>query len=597
MYRIVLSSLVFAILLVLGVGLPLYAQPGVCTPVIKNFPGEAFLIGFGEPGAAYVAQTFTALPGGATDLAIELAGRSGPDDVDFHVLIAEVSGSGLNFHPTTVLFESDTITFNSSAPLTVIHIPLPNLALVPGNTYAFILDAFVTRDGFDGMADVATNGTYGDGACYFKNALTGGSRADHFADQWSFPESMYPPEHHDIAFQLTFGPTDLCSDEYFPLSPGAIWKYLKNGKQTVVRKVLSKQVKVRGVDTSPLEYVDENVTEYVTNDSNGIFLHREYAPGIYIDGVGRVDIDTTFIPPIKIADGALWIGASYHSSGTARSTVWPMGVRMNFEYAADSAIESVEDVTVPAGTFQAIKTSQNITMSGETLSGVRCLVKGIGVVKDVSTNTQGRTATFELVSMTSLALLTPNGGEEIGSGGTYDIMWNATPGMTAFRLAYSLDNGVTWKAIRGAENVAENHYLWTVPSPMANKKTCLVRVTGYNTNDDKVKTDISDAPFTIEVASITAPIKDAIVSKGTLAYPVTWITNGISQDVSAEIFYTLDKSGIWKKAAGRVVDPLTSFGWDVPSPAEPKNAKLKVVFKDASGTKVATAISSLFRIE
>ena len=43
--------------------------------------------------------------------------------------------------------------------------------------------------------------------------------------------------------------------------------------------------------------------------------------------------------------------------------------------------------------------------------------------------------------------------------------------------------------------------------------------------------------------------------------------------------------------------PATGFLWDVPSPANPKNAKLKVVFKDASGNKVATAISSVFRIE
>jgi hypothetical protein len=275
-----------------------------------------------------------------------------------------------------------------------------------------------------------------------------------------------------------------------------------------------------------------------------------------------------------------------------------MGIRMNFEYAADSAIESFEDVTVPAGNFQTIKTSQNITMSGEMLSGVRYLAKGIGIVKDVTTNTQGRTATFELLSMTSLALLAPNGAESIASGGRYEIRWNATPDMTTFRLAYSLDNGVTWKPIRGAENVGENHYLWIVPTPGANKRTCLIKVTGYNTDNTKVKTDISDGPFMIEVASITAPIKAEVVSKGTVAYPVTWITNGISQDVSSvQVFYTLGKNGIWKRAAGTVVDPLTSFDWDVPSPAKPKNAKLKVVFKDASGTKVAIAISSVFRVE
>jgi hypothetical protein len=88
------------------------------------------------------------------------------------------------------------------------------------------------------------------------------------------------------------------------------------------------------------------------------------------------------------------------------------------------------------------------------------------------------------------------------------------------------------------------------------------------------------------------------VPKGTVAYEVTWITNGISENVSsATVFYTLGNSGIWENAAGTVVDPLTGFSWDVPSPATAKNAKLKVVFMDVSGNKVATAISRVFRIE
>jgi hypothetical protein len=101
----------------------------------------------------------------------------------------------------------------------------------------------------------------------------------------------------------------------------------------------------------------------------------------------------------------------------------------------------------------------------------------------------------------------------------------------------------------------------------------------------------------IEVASITAPIKDEIVPKGA-GYPVTWVTHGISEKVSsAQVFYTLGGTGIWKKAAGTMVDPLSSFDWDVPSPSTSTKAKLKVVFKDASLNTVATALSGVFKIE
>jgi len=179
----------------------LIAGPCVAAPIV-NFPSTTFLGTLGEPFAPYYAETFMAPPGVLTDLAIELEGDSGPDDVEFRVLITEVMGSGLTFHPTTVLFESATATFGSAAPVSVLHIPLPGLSLVAGTTYAFILDAFVTRDGLDGRARVGMNGTYSDGAFYFNQGLAGTSRQDHFADSWFFAESLYPPDFHDMAFQL-----------------------------------------------------------------------------------------------------------------------------------------------------------------------------------------------------------------------------------------------------------------------------------------------------------------------------------------------------------------------------------------------------------
>ncbi len=194
----------------------------------------------------------------------------------------------------------------------------------------------------------------------------------------------------------------------------------------------------------------------------------------------------------------------------------------------------------------------------------------------------------------------------IPAGSTYTVSWLAPPIAKKLKLEYSTDNGATWKKI--ANNLSGTSHKWTVPAPQSNKNTCLVSVTGYDASGVKVVgRDKSDAPFTIEVASITAPTYQESVRGGTVGYPVRWITNGISEVVSsAELFYTLAKrnplsdmwewSGIWKKAAGEVVDPLTGFKWDVPSPAIGKPAKLKVVFKDDSGNKVATAISSVFYI-
>ena len=203
----------------------------------------------------------------------------------------------------------------------------------------------------------------------------------------------------------------------------------------------------------------------------------------------------------------------------------------------------------------------------------------------------------EVTTPVSTRVMQPDGTEPVPAGDIYPVSWEAPLAATQFKLQYSMDNGTTWKPMAPGL-VPGRAYDWQVlPVPKGNKSNCLVKIIGYNEGGAKIGKAVS-ASFTIEVASITAPVKDEIVPKGTVAYPVTWITNGISEDVSsAEVFYTSGNSGIWKKAVGTMPAPLTGFNWDVPSPAKPMKAKLKVVFKDASGKKLATAISSVFRIE
>jgi len=379
------------------------------------------------------------------------------------------------------------------------------------------------------------------------------------------------------------------AQDYLPLDPGTVWKYLKNGKQAALIKVLNKKVNVRGVWTSPVKFVEENLTEYVTSDSDGIFLHRQYQPHIYIGGVGWVDIDVTLIPPIKLAEGEVWIGQSFHSSGTARTLVLPQGWRFDFDYTADSTIEAEETITVPAGTFDAIRTRESITLYDQTISETRYLAKGIGIVKDVAINPQGKTATFELVSMTSLALRAPNAGEVIPSGGAYDIIWKSSPDMTTFQLEYSLDNGVTWVPIRGAEKVTENHYLWTVPMPAGNRKACLIKVTGYNTDKIKVKADISDAPFTIEVVDVISPrANDILVSAETAE--IKWTKHATKRTVTKiKLSYTLNDGVTWIPIPADITEDADTYLWTVPDVTTLKSkCKVKVVLQDDKGISLGS---------
>ncbi len=68
--------------------------------------------------------------------------------------------------------------------------------------------------------------------------------------------------------------------DYFPLVPGTTWKYLLDRQEEVTRRVLDKKVNVNGIDTSAVQYVEEHLKTYFTNDSNGILLHRQYQPNV-----------------------------------------------------------------------------------------------------------------------------------------------------------------------------------------------------------------------------------------------------------------------------------------------------------------------------
>jgi hypothetical protein len=184
----------------------------------------------------------------------------------------------------------------------------------------------------------------------------------------------------------------------FPIVAGTTWKYLIDGQNEVTRKVLKKKVNVNGVDTSVLQYVEENFKIYFTNDSNGILAHRQYQPNVAVQG-RLINIDVTFIPPFQYAGPTLGIGGSIHSQGVARTKA--AGRTFDFSYTTDMTIEGMENITVPAGNFDTIKVNVTINLTSPygdfSTSGTSYFAEGIGIVKDVSVDTENLTSTAELV--------------------------------------------------------------------------------------------------------------------------------------------------------------------------------------------------------
>lgn len=178
-------------------------------------------------------------------------------------------------------------------------------------------------------------------------------------------------------------------------------------------------------------------------------------------------------------------------------------------------------------------------------------------------------------------LLFPNGGEVVPSGSTYVIQWNAPMQAVSFTLQYSINNGTTWKNI--ASGVEGSSYNWTVPAPIYNKSTCLVKIIEYNISGVPIGEDVSDSTFTIEVVRLTSPNGgETLVSDN--VHTITWQTNGTLRPVAnIKLYYTINSGSTWKLITTLEGNP-ESYIWTIPSVTSRKNrCKIRVTLLDESG--------------
>ncbi len=200
------------------------------------------------------------------------------------------------------------------------------------------------------------------------------------------------------------------------------------------------------------------------------------------------------------------------------------------------------------------------------------------------------TATF---IVTTVKLLSPNGGEIIPSGSTYTIKWQAPSSATKFTLKLSMDNGITWSTI--ATNITGNSYNWAVPKPANNKRKCLIKVIAFNASNVKIGADRSDGLFTIEVIKLNTPNGggEPLISEN--PYDITWTTYQTIRPIAKVILtYTVDGGVTWKAITTFTGNPGT-YSWTVPTVSNSKTkCKVKVVLKDSAGNIVGSDVSDAF---
>ncbi len=115
----------------------------------------------------------------------------------------------------------------------------------------------------------------------------------------------------------------------------------------------------------------------------------------------------------------------------------------------------------------------------------------------------------------TLAVITPNGGEDWAAGSSHTITWNLLSSISSVNIDYSTNNGGSWIPV--AANVVNNGvYNWTVPAtPSLN---CLVRVSD---SANGATYDVSDGLFFISASSM-----ESVSAPAQPSGPDTCLING-----------------------------------------------------------------------
>lgn len=176
--------------------------------------------------------------------------------------------------------------------------------------------------------------------------------------------------------------------EYFPLGQGDTWTS-KDYEENYFSRTISGTETINGVVASKMLHEGGNY-ELITSDNNGLILYKEYSTEGGEGGWHQ------FVPnpPIELLPRKVSIGTK-HTFNSSVSYTDSRGASMTATTSGELTIVLVEDVAVPAGTFEdclKVEDKRNIISSDgkHTISSnfTYWLAKGVGIVKEVGQITE-----------------------------------------------------------------------------------------------------------------------------------------------------------------------------------------------------------------
>ncbi len=158
-------------------------------------------------------------------------------------------------------------------------------------------------------------------------------------------------------------------------------------------------------------------------------------------------------------------------------------------------------------------------------------------------------------------LITPNGGDQLGSCTQTTITFEKAPMYASFNIEYSTDAGNTWIPIvtNQTYNSTFNNYNWILPNTPTTQ--ALVRV---YPNGVVSRADQSDAVFTIKKpVTIIQPNYGGVLEIGS-TYQVKWQSDGIS-NVYDIAYSTSGSTGPWTNIILGYNTSVNTYNWTIPN--------------------------------
>jgi photosystem II stability/assembly factor-like uncharacterized protein len=184
-----------------------------------------------------------------------------------------------------------------------------------------------------------------------------------------------------------------------------------------------------------------------------------------------------------------------------------------------------------------------------------------------------------------IEILTPQIGEEILAGSTYNILWVSSD-VSFVTIGISADNGKKWKTI--VDSIPSTGiYSWVVPQLQSSK--CRIRISDYSQKDIF---SISKGSFIIRSArkvELIQPKELEVLSPNSI-FEIKWISSDVEK---VKIEYSLDNGASWYT----IIDSTPSVGiykWRVP---EISSIQGKIRISDILNTEVVDVSKNVFIVE